>query len=155
MEIIMIYPIVIHKNKSSDYGATVPDLPGCFSAGTSLDDALAMAREAIELHLEGLIEEGQLIPQPQPIERHRANPAYRTGTWALVRIEPSHLRINAKRVNVTIPERVLDALDRAAAADHDTRSGLLAKAATEYLRQRSATPKSAAQWPRPARKSAQ
>jgi len=154
MEITMIYPIVIHKDKTSDYGVTVPDLPGCFSAGTSLDDALAMAREAIELHLEGLIDEGQPIPQPQPIERHRAHPAYRTGTWALVHIEPSHLRINAKRVNVTIPERVLDALDRAAAADHDTRSGLLAKAATEYLHQRTVTPNPPAKWRRPARRSA-
>ena len=49
----MNYPIVIRKQKRSDYGVTVPDLPGCFSAGKTLDDALAMAREAIELHLEG------------------------------------------------------------------------------------------------------
>ena len=58
----MNYPIVIHKDKRSDYGVTVPDLPGCFSAGGTLDEALAMAKEAIELHLEGLIEEGQPIP---------------------------------------------------------------------------------------------
>jgi predicted RNase H-like HicB family nuclease len=139
----MIYPIVIHKDKSSDYGVTVPDLPGCFSAGTSLDDALAMAREAIELHLEGLIENGQVVPRPSDIQHHQANSDYRGGTWAVILIEPSSLRVNAKRVNVTIPERVLDAVDRAAAADHDTRSGLLTKAATAYLRDRrkAASPK--------------
>ena len=149
----MYYPIVILKVMGSDYGVTVPDLPGCFSAGLSVDDALAMAREAIELHLEGLIEEGQPIPQPMPIDKHRLNPAFHGGTWALVRIEPSHLRINAKRVNVTIPERVLDALDRAAAADHDTRSGLLAKAATEYLRQRAVVPAPPGRWRRSVRRS--
>ena len=41
----MIYPIVLHKDKDSDYGATVPDLPGCFSAGATLDEALEMNRE--------------------------------------------------------------------------------------------------------------
>ncbi len=45
---------VIHKDPDSDYGVTVPDLPGCFSAGSTIDEAMAMAREAIELHVEGL-----------------------------------------------------------------------------------------------------
>ena len=58
----MNYPIVLHKDRDSDYGVTVPDLPGCFSAGKTVDEALAMAKEAIELHLEGLIHEGQPIP---------------------------------------------------------------------------------------------
>ncbi len=129
----MIYPIVIHKDKKSDYGVTVPDLPGCFSAGTTLDDALIMAREAIELHLEGLIEEGETIPKLRGIEQHQNNPAYRGGTWALVKVDPASLRLHAKRVNVTLPERVLDAVDHAAAMEHDTRSGLLTRAATAYL----------------------
>lgn len=75
------YPIVIHKEKGSDYGVIVPDLPGCFSAGRTLDEAMAMAREAIELHLEGLIEEGQVVPDPGQIESHRRNPEYDGGTW--------------------------------------------------------------------------
>lgn len=33
------YPIIIHNDKDSDYGVTVPDLPGCFSAGTTPDEA--------------------------------------------------------------------------------------------------------------------
>jgi len=59
----MNYPIVVHKEEGTDYGVTVPDLPGCFSAGSTMDEAIAMAREAIELHLEGLIEEGMPIPE--------------------------------------------------------------------------------------------
>ena len=39
----MRYPIVIHQDPESSYGVTVPDLPGCFSGGETLDAALAMA----------------------------------------------------------------------------------------------------------------
>jgi predicted RNase H-like HicB family nuclease len=127
------YPIVIHKDANSDYGVTVPDLPGCFSAGRTLDEAMAMAQEAIELHLEGLIEEELGIPKPGAIEEQKDNPDYRDGTWAAVDISPSHLRIKARRVNVTIPERALEAVDRFAKAEHETRSGLLVKAATAYI----------------------
>ncbi|HTV47402.1 MAG TPA: type II toxin-antitoxin system HicB family antitoxin [Phycisphaerae bacterium] len=132
----MIYPIVVHKDKDSDFGVTVPDLPGCFSAGSTLDEAVAMAREAIELHLEGLIADGQVIPQPHSIESHRSNPDYRGGIWALVNVDTGNLRIHAKRINVTIPQRVLDAVDRVATAEHETRSGLLTKAASEYVNAR-------------------
>ena len=128
------YPVVIHKDRGSDYGVTVPDLPGCFSAGRTMDDALAMVREAIELHLEGLIEEGQIVPEPGAVEDHMREAQYRNGTWALVSVDPAVLRVKAKRINVTFPERVLDAVDRQAKAEGDTRSGLLAKAALAYMK---------------------
>lgn len=54
-------PVVAMKDPESGYGVSVPDLPGCVSAGTTIDEALEMAREAIELHIEGLIEEGQAV----------------------------------------------------------------------------------------------
>ena len=129
----MNYPIVLHKDKGSDFGVTVPDLPGCFSAGRAVDEALAMAKEAIELHLEGLIKEGLPIPQPASIEQHQRNREYRGGTWAVVSIEESSLRVRAKRINITIPERVLDAVDRYASEHGQTRSGLLAAAAATYI----------------------
>jgi predicted RNase H-like HicB family nuclease len=141
METMMNYPIVMHKDSDSDYGVIVPDLPGCFSAGSTLDEALAMAKEAIELHLEGLIEEGQPVPTPQPIERSKRTADFRGGTWAVVSIDPACLRLNAKRINITMPQRILDAVDRHAAAEYETRSGLLTKAAVKYLAERrQATP---------------
>ena len=90
MEVTMNYPIVIHKDRHSDYGVTVPDLPGCFSAGKTIDEAKAMAREAIELHLEGLIKSGEVVPKAQSIEVHRQDPDYRDGTWALIQINAAH-----------------------------------------------------------------
>ena len=129
----MNYPIVIHKEKDSDYGVTVPDLPGCFSAGSTIDEAIAMAREAIELHLEGLIEEGLPVPDPGRVEDYRTRREYRGGTWAVVSVDPANLRLKATRVNITMPERILDAVDRFAEAENETRSGLLVKAATDYM----------------------
>jgi predicted RNase H-like HicB family nuclease len=129
----MNYPIAIHKDSDSDYGVIVPDLPGCFSAGRTLDEAVTMAKEAVELHLEGLIEEGHAIPEPATIDERADSPEYAGATWAVVSVDPSDLRTKAKRVNITMPERVLDAVDRFAAAEHETRSGLLVKAVTSYI----------------------
>jgi len=133
MEQAMNYPVVIHKDRKSDYGVSVPDLPGCVSAGATVDEALAMVREAIELHLEGIIEEGGVIPLPTPIERLRADPDYADGTWAIVNVDESTLRLKYARIGVTMPQRVLDAIDRHAKASGETRSGLLARAAVRYI----------------------
>lgn len=129
----MNYPVVIHKDADSDYGVTIPDLPGCFSAGNTIDEALAMAREAIELHLEGLIEDGSPVPKPGSIEAHQRNPDYAGGIWAMVSVDEANLRIKVKRINITLPEQVLDAVDRAAKAHHETRSGFLARAASALI----------------------
>ena len=59
----MRYLVVVEKGATS-FGAYVPDLPGCVAAGESKDEVLSLIREAIELHLAGLKEEGQPIPTP-------------------------------------------------------------------------------------------
>jgi predicted RNase H-like HicB family nuclease len=144
----MIYPVLIHKEPRSDYGVSVPDLPGCITVGRTVDEALAMAKEAIELHLEGLIEAGHAVPKPRAVQDHQRCAEHRGGVWALVAVDHTSLRTRVRRVNVTIPERVLDAIDRAAAVEHDTRSGLLTKAAGAYLRKnlRATQPRSAKPW---------
>lgn len=59
----MRYSIVlIHEGDDVGYGVEVPMLPGCFSQGDTLDEAVAMAREAIELHLRGHLADGEPIP---------------------------------------------------------------------------------------------
>jgi predicted RNase H-like HicB family nuclease len=59
----MRYMVVVEEGATS-FGAYVPDLPGCAVVGESRDEVLTLIREAIELHLEGLKEQGQSIPQP-------------------------------------------------------------------------------------------
>lgn len=58
----MEYTVLIHTAEEGGYWVEVPALPGCFSQGETLDEALANVHEAIELHLESLQEEGQEIP---------------------------------------------------------------------------------------------
>lgn len=59
----MRYLVVVEKGPTS-YGAHVPDLPGCIAAGETKEEALTLIREAIELHLEDLKDQGQPIPPP-------------------------------------------------------------------------------------------
>lgn len=59
----MRYLVVVEKGPTS-FGAYVPDLPGCVAAGETKNEVLALIREAIELHLEGLKDQGQPIPGP-------------------------------------------------------------------------------------------
>ncbi|WP_423226392.1 type II toxin-antitoxin system HicB family antitoxin [Candidatus Amarolinea aalborgensis] len=129
----MRYSVVVHKDRESDYGVTVPDLPGCFSAGETLDEALHEVVEAIECHLEGLLLDSEPIPTPRPIEHHQNNPDYAGGVWAFITIDLAKLSGRTHRINVTLPERILTLMDRYAVEHGETRSGLIAEAALEYI----------------------
>ena len=59
---------VVHKDPDSDYGVSFPDLPGCISAGATLDEARAMASEALAMHLEALRDDGEPLPIPSSLE---------------------------------------------------------------------------------------
>lgn len=121
------YIALIHKDAGSDYGVSFPDLPGCVTAGTDLDDARAMAAEALALHLSGLAEDGEAIPEPSSLEAVMVDPDNRDGVAILVQA-PARAR-KVVRVNVTFPEDELAAIDAKAEAAGMTRSGFLARAA--------------------------
>ena len=129
----MRYPVVLHKDKSSDYGVTVPDLPGCFSAGDTMEDAIDNVVEAIECHLEGLLFDGEVIPEVHSVEVHQKDKNFRGGTWALVNVDLSKLASKVKRINITLPERVLALVDEQARREGESRSGLLARAVLDYI----------------------
>jgi predicted RNase H-like HicB family nuclease len=69
------------------FGVVVPDLPGCFSAGDTLDEALANAREAIILHLSGLAEDSEDLPVVGSLEQHMKNPSYAGWLWATLEVD--------------------------------------------------------------------
>lgn len=69
---------------SSAYGVVVPDLPGCFSAGDTLDEALENAQETIELWFETLIEEGGNIATRKPLNEHQSNKEFDGWIWAII-----------------------------------------------------------------------
>ena len=130
----MRFPVVLHTDDGVRYGVIVPDLPGFFSAGDTFDEALDSVHEAIELHLEGLIEEGGDVPVPRAIAAHRANPDFADGVWAAVDIDVSRYEGKAEMINVTIPRRLLVKIDEYAKSHGSTRSGFLAEAARAAMR---------------------
>ncbi|MDE2898311.1 MAG: type II toxin-antitoxin system HicB family antitoxin [Chloroflexota bacterium] len=129
----MQFPIVIHKDEASSYGVTVPDLPGCFSGGDSFEDAMSSAHEAVACHIEGLLMDGESIPERQSIDLHQSNRDFENGVWALIDVDISKLSSTTVRVNITMPSRVLSIIDEAAARERESRSGLLARAALQFV----------------------
>lgn len=116
------------------FGVVVPDLPGCFSAGDTLDEALANACVAIEAWCESVIDAGGDIPAPGDLAAHRSNPAYAGWIWAVVSAPVERYYGPAQKLNITLPRRVLARVDDYTAAHGETRSGFLARAAMDVLR---------------------
>jgi predicted RNase H-like HicB family nuclease len=122
---------LIHKDADSDFGVSFPDLPGVVTAGTTLDQARELAEEALALHIEGLVDDGEVIPEPSTLEQVMSDPDNRSGVAILVSVKSDQPKV--VRVNVTLPEDVLEQIDEYAQAQGFTRSGLLVQAAKKLI----------------------
>ena len=91
-----------------------------------MEEALDQAREAILLHVEGLLDDGEPVPDAQPIEHYRSKREFKNRVWALVDVDLSRLEDVTERINITLPRRVLTKLDAAARAAGESRSGYIA-----------------------------
>jgi predicted RNase H-like HicB family nuclease len=125
------YIALIHKDADSDYGVSFPDLPGVISAGSNLDEARDMAAEALALHLEGMIKDGEAVPEPSSLEDIMSVVENRDGVAVL--IAAPVVEVKTVRVNVTFPADVLGEIDRYAEREGFTRSGFLAQAAKKAM----------------------
>lgn len=121
------YIALLRKQADSDFGVEFPDFPGCITAGVTLEDARRMAAEALLLHVEGLIGDGSLIPEPSDLDDVLADPRY--SDTAAVLVDVPIRRPRSVRVNISVPENVLQAIDRVT----DNRSRFLVDAAREKL----------------------
>jgi predicted RNase H-like HicB family nuclease len=122
---------LIHKDAESDYGVSFPDFPGLVTAGKSLDEARTMAEEALAFHIDSLVEDGDPIPEPSNLEEIMSAPENRDGVAILVAAKTEAPK--AVRVNVTLPEDVLQQIDQFAEAHGYTRSGFLTQAAKRAM----------------------
>lgn len=123
----MRYPIAIEAgNEHQAFGVAVPDLPGCFSAGDSLDEALDNAKEAIEAWLEAVIDDGGSVPEPGSLTLHQGNPEFAGWIWAVVEVDLTQLSDKTERINITLPARILRRIDAAAKAANESRSSYIA-----------------------------
>jgi predicted RNase H-like HicB family nuclease len=129
----MKYIVLIHKDPDSDFGITVPDLPGCFSAGDSLESALVNAEEAILTHVEGLLIDNEPIPEPSSYDEILKLSKKEKATLAVVTVDFTKIAGRSKRINITIPERLLSKFDSFAKKEGETRSGFLVHAAMDYI----------------------
>jgi len=123
----MRYPIAIEiGTDTAAYGVVVPDLPGCFSAGDTLDEAISGAEEAAAAWIDATLDAGGTIPAPSSIEAIQANPDFAGWTFGVISVDPSALDDTVERVNITLPRRVLLRLDAQARAAGESRSGYIA-----------------------------
>jgi predicted RNase H-like HicB family nuclease len=122
---------LIHKNSDSDYGVHFPDFPGAVTAGTNLDDARTMAEEALAFHVEGMLEDGEAIPEPSSLEAVMADPDNKDAVAILVHLKTHSPK--AVRVNITLNEDILQEIDAYANKHGLTRSGFLAHAAKREI----------------------
>lgn len=115
------------------YGVVVPGLPGCFSAGDTIEDAISNAREAIELHCETLIEDGENIPPSKTIAEYQADPDTAGWVWAVVDVPIEHFYGPAEKINITVPRLLLSRIDEYARRHGESRSGFLVEAARQAM----------------------
>ena len=136
---IVHYMAVIEKELDSDYCIYFPDLPGCVTAGVDQAEALAFAEEALQLHIDSLIEFGDPVPEPTTlaVEDIMAEPNTLGVAYVRARL-PGRIR----RVNITVDEDLLADIDAAAAARGYNRSGFVAEA-TRRLMQGGVAPRPA------------
>jgi len=135
----MKFPIAIEPaTADTAWGVVVPDLPGCFSAGDTLEEAYDRAREAIEAHCEVIAEDGGELPVPRPLAEHmtayRADPLLAGWVWAVVDAPVERYFGPAEKINITVPARVLVRIDDYARRHGESRSGFLVRAAQQAMR---------------------
>lgn len=129
----LTYVALVHKanKKSPDYGVMFPDFPGCVCAGRSIDKAVQNARKGLIFHMEGMLNAGEVLPQPTSLEEIIVNPEYKEGIPCLIHIVPPTGR--SLRVNISIDAGLLVEVDHAAKILGKNRSEFLAEAARQML----------------------
>ncbi len=114
-------------------GVSFPDFPGCVTTAGDMRSAIERGAQALGLHVEGMIEDGEALPDPRSVERLIAEEAdwLKDAVLALVEVEVPG---KALRVNISLDEALLARIDKAAASAGQTRSGFLASAARERIK---------------------
>jgi predicted RNase H-like HicB family nuclease len=129
------YPIAIEPgSETTAFGVVVPDLPGCFSAGDSLDEAIAGAEEAAAGWIDAALDGGAAVPAPSSLETLRQNPDYAGWMFGVITLDPALFDDTIERVNISLPRRVLKRLDALASSAGESRSGFIAQLTLEDRR---------------------
>lgn len=126
----MLYPVHVNKDRDSAYGAAFPDFPGCFAGADELQELPHAAQEAVEVHFH---DEPEAIPEPGTPEVWVSHEDFQGGFWMMVDIDLSKVRTKAVRLNISLPEELVQRIDAAAKSQRLSRSAFLAKAAEREM----------------------
>lgn len=125
------YLALIRKEAGTSYGIDFPDFPGCVSGGETLDEALRNAAGALAVHITGMVEDGEALPDPAKLEAVMAD-RHNRGAVAVLVPAPA-IKGKAKRINITLDEHLIESIDRMAVDQGLTRSGFIATTARAVL----------------------
>ena len=78
------YVGIVHKDDDSDFSLAFPDFPGCVTAGRDLPELKRMAEDALAFQIEGMLEDGERVPEPSSLEEVMLDPDNRDGVPMLV-----------------------------------------------------------------------
>src|SRR5260370_8659571 len=119
----MDYIAYLHKDRKSDFGVSFPDFPGCITAGRTLQEAHRMAAEALALHIAGMVEDGDGIPEPSTLDALAEDPLREGAVAFLVHVDPETDR--TVRINITARETQVEEIDKMAEKEGMTRSAYI------------------------------
>jgi predicted RNase H-like HicB family nuclease len=125
---------ILHE-ENGVYGVSFPDFPGCITGADNEEEAIRKADEALSFHVAGMLEDGEGLPVKRRLPDLKADPeiqeALIDGVLFMARYE---LPKKSVRINISMDEALIEAIDRAAEQSHQSRSGFLAEAARVRLR---------------------
>ena len=122
----MEYIAYLHKEKRSDYGVSFPDFPGCITAGKTLEEARRNAVDALTLHIEGMLEDGEEIPEASSLDNLSRDPVLKDAIAFLVDVNVSD---KVERFNITARRSQMEEIDRLAKRQKMTRSAYMVASA--------------------------
>ena len=110
----MHYIAYLHQARKSDYGVSFPGFPGCITVGRTFEEARRMAAEALALHVEGLLEDGETLPEPSTLDGLVRDPAFKDAVAFLVPLDDKAGR--TVRINITARQKQIEEIDGRAQA---------------------------------------
>ncbi|KAB2850127.1 MAG: ribbon-helix-helix protein, CopG family [Hyphomicrobiaceae bacterium] len=130
------YIAYIYKDPNSSFGVSFPDLPGCYGTGETYDEAIENAKISLREYANAVGEDGGNMPEP------RTHGDLLADTKVAIEFDKAAYAVEVplvtvgvrRRVNLSIDDRVLAAIDRACHVANISRSAMLAEAAKEWLR---------------------
>jgi len=126
------YAAVIHKDTDTDFGVSFPDFSGCVTAGSSIDEAKDMAKEALPFHIHGMMEDGEPVPPPSSLDSIMSDPDFSNATLFLV-ISIPEAKNKTTRINITLQENTLHSIDIAAKKAKMSRSAFMVEASKKAI----------------------